>query len=128
MFTANPGSVVSSSTRAAADSVQTLYFVPVTVSGLGYGDLVPSGWPWTTFATALSLSGTIVLTGSLSYIISVVGASIRRRAYAQSVFGLGADPEAIIPRLRLDHPLESMHNHLAGVTSSLSEISEQQLN
>ncbi len=128
ILAAHRGSIVSSSTRVAADEIQTLYFVPVTISGLGYGDLVPSGWPWTTFATAVSLTGTIVLTGSLSYIISVVGAAIRRRAYARSVFGLGDEPAAIIPRLRLEHPVESMHDYLASVTSSLTDISQQQLN
>ena len=127
VFAAHPGSVVSSSTRLPAATVQLFYFVPVTVSGLGYGDLVPSDWPWTALATTVSLAGAIVLTCSLSYIISVVGAAIRRRTYALSVFGLGPGPSQIIPHLRFDQARESMHDYLATVASSLTETAEQQL-
>lgn len=127
VFVSHPGSVVSSSTRLPADPAQVFYFVPVTISGLGYGDLVPSGWPWTLLTTTSSLAGAIILTSSLSYIISVVGASIRRRSYAASVLGLGTAPADIIPLLRLEDAKESMHIHLVTVAASLTEVSEQQL-
>lgn len=127
ILAAHPGSVVSNSTRAPADLIQVFYFVPGTVSGLGYGDLVPSRWPWTALATTVSLAGAIVLTSSLSYIISVVGAAIRRRTYALSVHGLGEAPTTIIPRLRLEDPRESMRDYMTTITSSLTEVAEQQL-
>ncbi len=47
-------------------------------------------------AAVFALAGAAVLTGSLSYIVSVVGAAIRRRSYAQSVFGLGREPAEVI--------------------------------
>lgn len=127
ILSTHPGSVVSNSTRLPAELVQTAYFVPVTVSGLGFGDFVPSGWPWTLLTTCVPLAGAIVLTCSLSYVIAVVGAAIRRRAYALSVFGLGDGPPQLIPRLRFEEPRESMHDYLTAVASSLTETAEQQL-
>ncbi len=123
----HPGSIVSNSTRLPADLMQTAYFVPVTVSGLGFGDFVPSGWPWTLLTTSVSLAGAIVLTCSLSYVIAVVGAAVRRRTYALSVFGLGDGPSQMVARLRLEEPRESMHDYLTTVASSLTETAEQQL-
>lgn len=125
VFVSHPGSVVSSSTRLPADAAQTLYFVPTTVSALGYGDYVPAGVPWTTFATTMTLLGTVVLTMSLSYVISVLSAAIATRTMASSIRGLGENPAAIAARAELDSPTRSMQVYLGQVASAVSDVAER---
>ncbi len=126
VFVAHPGSVVSNGTRLGADTSQTLYFVPTTLSGLGYGDYVPGRFPWTMFATSMSLIGTLVVTVSLSYILSVLSAAIARRAMASDIRGLGADPVTFIQRAALGDPVRSMHTYLQGMASAISDAAERQ--
>lgn len=127
VLAAHPGSVVSNTTGSHADLTQLWYFVTTTASSLGYGDLIPSGLPWTLFATATTLITTIVLTISLSYVISVISAAIKRRSMASSVRALGGSPSELVRHAQLGDPGHSMHTHLTAVASAVSEAAEQQL-
>lgn len=125
ILTAAPGSVVSSSTGAYADGWQRLYFVATSTSGLGYGDLVPIGPPWTIVATTLSLLGTIVLTMSLSYVLSVLGAAVRRRSTASSVLALGETPTEVVRRATSGSDAATTRGHLLTLAAALGEGAEQ---
>lgn len=124
---AHPGSVVSSTTRAPADTVETFYFVPTTLSGLGYGDYVPVGSPWTAFATTMTLLTTVVLTLSLSYVISVLSAAISTRSMASGIRALGDDPVALVRNADVNDPQASMSVYLASMASTVSDVAERQL-
>lgn len=127
VFSAHPGAVVSNSSGAAADRSTVFYFVPTTLSGLGYGDYVPTGFPWTVFATTMTLLATVVLTVSLSYVISVISAAIARRTTASDVRALGGNPVDLARRARLSDPVQSMHTYLETVASAVSGVAERQL-
>lgn len=127
VLAAHPGAVVSSSTGSHADLTALWYFATTTASSLGYGDLVPSGLPWTVFATTTTLLATIVLTISLSYVISVISAAIKRRSMASSISALGTSPSEFAENAHLGEPGRSLHTHLASVASAVSEAAEQQL-
>lgn len=124
-FAAQPASVIDNATGAPADLAGKLYFVSSTISSLGYGDLVPSGFPWTMAGTLATLAATVIITISLSYVLSVLAAAIERRKLAQSIFGMGATLPGLIARVRLDSPEESLKNYILGLTS---EIDHQALN
>ncbi|WP_341953821.1 ion channel [Salinibacterium sp. TMP30] len=126
IYVAHPGSVVNNTTRIASDPGQVFYFVPTTLTGLGYGDLVPDGYPWTAIATTMALLGTFVLTLSLSYVISVVSAAIARRAMASGVRALGDNPVSVVRHAQLDDPVNSMQNYVASVASLVSKAAESQ--
>ncbi len=91
----SPGAVVLDSDRTPTDKSEAGYFVGATLSGLGYGDLVPSGLPWTTASSVTVLLGTIVLTSSLSYILAVLVPAVHRKSFASGVRALGTTPSEI---------------------------------
>ena len=74
-----------------ADWSELTYFVNTTISSLGYGDFTPARYPWTLITTVATFSATVLLTVSLSYVLSVLAASIERRALAQGVFEIGGN-------------------------------------
>ncbi len=127
VLAAHPGAVVSSSTGSHADPTGLWYFVTTTLSSLGYGDLIPSGLPWTLFSTSTTVLTTMVLTISLSYVISVISAAIKRRSMASSIRALGSSPPEVVRHAQLGEPGHSMHTHLTSVASAVSEAAEQQL-
>lgn len=126
-FVANSASVVHSSSGAEANWLQKIYYVSNTVSGVGYGDWVPSGFPWTVLAALGALSTTIVLTVALSYVISVVSASLARKNLAQQIFGLGMSVEEIIARSGFAQEESSLKNHFLQVSSQITQHAHNHL-
>lgn len=126
-FVAHYGSVVDGTTQKPANTFEVLYFVNATVSSLGYGDWVPSGFPWTLVATFATLIATIVLTVSLSYVLSVVSAAIQRRALASGIMAVGTSVAEVIEHARLNDPQASLKNYLLGLSSSIDSVALQHL-
>jgi len=119
LLAAHPSSVTVSKTGLPAEPIEKLYFVNTTISGLGYGDLVPSGFPWTLLVTASTFIATMVLTASISYVISVVGAAIERKKLAHGIFGLGESISEIIEFSRLDEPENSLKDYVTDLASTM---------
>lgn len=117
---AHPDSVINNNTGESVGAVEKLYFVTTTISSLGYGDLVPSRLPWTVVCTTASFLATVVLTVSLSYVLSVLAASIERRSLAQGIYGLGSTAPEIIDNARLHVSKDSMKEYVAGLCSGVS--------
>jgi hypothetical protein len=114
-----PGLVVNNITGEPASLWEIAYFVSTTISSLGYGDLVPSGFPWTIISTISTLGGTIIITISLSYVLSVLAAAIDRRKLAQGIFGLGETAPEIIEHAKLHDPQQSLKNYILNLTSQI---------
>lgn len=113
--------------RTLTTATETLYFVGSTLSGLGYGDLVPSGFPWTTGASITSLLGTIVLTSSLSYILSVLGAAVSRKAFSSGVRALGDSASEIVETAKLHGSAATLKPYISSLCTQMSDISAKHL-
>ena len=124
---ADPGSVVNGTSRLPANLQEKLYFVSTTISSLGYGDWVPSGLPWTLVGTLSTLLATVVLTVSLSYVLSVLGAAIKRRSLAQGVFSMGTSAQGIIDGARLGDPQDTLKNYVLSLSSDIEHVALQHL-
>lgn len=120
-------SVVRSSDRTPVDASNDAYFVGSTLSGLGYGDVVPSGFPWTLFSSVAALLGTIVLTTSLSYILAVLTPAVQRKSLASSVRVLGSSPSEIAETAKLHDPAASLQPYVTSLCTQMSELSAKHL-
>lgn len=114
-----PGTVVNNTTGEPADLLELAYFVSTTVSSLGYGDQVPSGFPWTILSPVSTLGGSIIITVSISYVLAVLAAAIERRKLAQGIFGLGETAPEIIEHARLHDPHQSLKGYVLNLTAEI---------
>lgn len=105
---------------------ETVYFVGATLSTVGYGDLLPSGSPWTFVSNLYAFLTTIILTSALSFLISVVRAAVERKAVAQSIFGLGHTPSALVDCVRL-HEDQALVPQLVTICGQLDSCAFQHL-
>lgn len=96
IFISQHDAVVVSLTEADTNILEKLYFISVTVSDLGYGDMVPSAFPWTLLSGFAAVSGSLIITASLSYILPVVSAGLEKRVIARRIHELGDSSKAII--------------------------------
>ena len=82
VFLASEGAVIGASSGAPADAWARVYFVGYTLVTLGLGAYPPAGPAAQLATTAASLSGLVVLTLAISYILPVLQAAVHRRATA----------------------------------------------
>lgn len=115
----NAGSVMNSNTGEPANLLEIAYFVSTTISSLGYGDQVPSGFPWTIASTISTLGGAIIITVSLSYVLAVLSAAIERRKLAQGIFGLGDTAAEVIEHAGLHDSRQSLKVYVLSLTSEI---------
>ena len=119
LFSTAAETVVVSSTRAPTDIWQKAYFVGATISSLGYGDLVPSAFPWTLCANIAALSATVVLTTALSYVLAVLSAAIERKMLAEGIFAVGSNVSEFVDRAWGRHSQGELNNHLLRLSSDI---------
>lgn len=123
----HPSSVVRSSDRTPVDASNDAYFVGSTLSGLGYGDVVPSGFPWTIVSSVAALLGTIVLTTSLSYILAVLTPAVQRKSLASGVRVLGSSPSEIVEAAQLHDSSASLQPFVTSLVTQLSDLTAKHL-
>ena len=95
--------------------LQALYFSGVTLTTLGYGDVVPRTMPMRFTALAEAGAGFVAIPLAVSYFLTVSGALERRRAAARALFHeAGHGPDAV-PMLLARHHLDGRFVGLAAI-------------
>ncbi len=96
VFASGERALLDTAGRGAISWADRLYFTAYTIFTLGVGDIVPREGIWqmaTVFATA---TGMLIVTLSVSYVVSILGAVSRKRSFASSVTALGSDAESFV--------------------------------
>jgi hypothetical protein len=96
IYLAHEASVIVARTEAPATLVERVSFVGATIMAVGYGDLVPSHFPWTILANASAFMTTFLITTSLSYLMPIISAAVERRQLALNIFSIGKTPQEIV--------------------------------
>lgn len=96
VFASNPDSVVVSNNQSATTIIQRIYFTSSTISGVGYGDLVPTELPWTQLANVAAFTSTLIMSLALSYVIPVITAALEQRQVAKGIYRMGDTPPELL--------------------------------
>ncbi|MEW5927504.1 MAG: potassium channel family protein [Gemmatimonadota bacterium] len=123
VFASDPGSLLSTSDyRSVADWPGRIFFVGYSISTMGNGDYAPQG-AWRIVASLTTLSGFFLATLAISYLLSVLGAVVAKRAFAGQVTGMGKTAEDFLKSAwdgesfrTLDLPLNSISGMLGALT------------
>ncbi|HEV7266491.1 MAG TPA: potassium channel family protein [Falsiroseomonas sp.] len=108
--------------------LQALYFSGVTLTTLGYGDIVPRAMPVRLIALAQSGTGFIAIPLTVAYFLTVNGALERRRAAALALFheaGRGPDAAAaLLARRHMDGRFVGLDEVLSQAAHDLQAVLE----
>lgn len=128
LFASDPGSLLSTRDyRTPAGWAGRVYFVGYSLTTMGNGDYTPSGGTWQVAAALCALSGLFLLTLVISYLLSLVGAVVRSRAFASEVRGLGSTAEEVLLRAWNGHDFRSLDLTLSSLSAQLAVLTEQNL-
>ncbi|CAN5638010.1 potassium channel family protein [soil metagenome] len=127
VFSSDPAAVAYTGTGDSPDWAGRFYFAGFTLFTLGMGNIVPDRGVWEVATVIASGSGMLLITLSISYVISVLGAVVAGRAFAVSVAGLGGDAEEIVCRAWDGERFSGLTLALSTLSSRLDTITQQHL-
>jgi len=123
----DPGSVIDTSTEINTNVAGKFYFVGYTISSLGNGDLKSGSDTWRIFSNVISMYGTFFITLSISYLIPVLSAVIKKRTLSGYIYQLGKTPEEILKNGWNGKDFSILYNHLNSLNTMILSHSERHL-
>jgi hypothetical protein len=107
--------------------VDALFFVFGRLIGTGSSDLQPDAAVWSTAVALLTLSGVVLLTLVIAWILPVVGAVVQKRALASKISALGGTPQEIIRTSWTGRDLGDLNLHLLPLIDELTVLAQRHL-
>lgn len=105
------------------------YFVAYSMFTMGNGDFTPAGTAWQVAASLTAGSGMMLVTLTITYVLSVLGAVTEARSFASGVTGLGRPVETLVRRAwnadRED--FDDLEPELSRLAAQLDTVTEQHL-
>ncbi|MDT0651545.1 ion channel [Autumnicola edwardsiae] len=120
-------SVVNTNTLLPSNWVGKIYFVGYTLSSLGNGDLKSGGDAWRILSNILSLHGTFLVTLSISYIIPVLDAVIKKRTLSAYIYQLGRSPAELLRNCWNGKDFSLLHDQFQSLHTMILNHSEKHL-
>ncbi|EKV28868.1 Ion transport 2 domain protein [Caenispirillum salinarum AK4] len=96
IFNAEPGAVVASQSREAADFWEVGYFAGFSLSTLGVGDFVAAKDGWRLVAILTALNGLSLITLGITYIVSILQTLVQQHALAREIQTYGRTAEELV--------------------------------
>lgn len=125
IFSWDTDSVLHATTSTPADRVARVYFVGYLLFTAGLGDYVPNGDLWQVMAVLTNLTGLLVATLAITYVLAVISAVVQKRAFASQVSGLGQTAADIVESGWNGRDLRDLDLSLSGLGAQLAHVSEQ---
>lgn len=113
--------------RSEPDWIEAIYFSGVTLSTLGYGDVVARTPQMRLLAMAEGGSGFALISLSITYLLTVYSALERKRAMSLSLYhqaGEGADASALIIYHSVDGRFYGLRESLRAATRDIQSVLE----
>jgi hypothetical protein len=127
IYLSDPDSVIDTGTEGITNTFGKIYFVGYTISSLGNGDLKSGSDSWRIFSNVMSIYGTFFITLSISYLIPVLDAVIKKRALSGYIYQLGKTPSEILKNGWNGKDFSILYSHLNNLYSMILEHSERHL-
>lgn len=107
--------------------IDALFFVFGRLVGTGSSNLEPDEAAWSTALALLTLSGVILLTLVIAWILPVVAAVVQKRALASKISALGGSPQGIICQSWNGRDFGDLHLHLLPMIGELTILAQRHL-
>jgi hypothetical protein len=107
--------------------IDALFFVFGRLVGTGSSKLEPDQAGWSTAVALLTLSGVILLTLVIAWILPVVAAVVQKRALASKISALGGTPQEIVCRSWTGRDLGDLNLHLLPLIGELAILAQRHL-
>lgn len=127
VFSSDSSAVVHDATGESADLWSRAYFAGFVVYTLGVGDYTPQGAPWQVLAVAATISGFVLLTMTVSYLIPVMMAVSDRRQQGMLLHSLGENAQELLVTAWDGRDFAPLQGHLRDLAAAVPRLTQQYL-
>lgn len=110
LFYSHEDFVINSTTQLPASALDRFYFTGFVVTTLGVGDFIPGTGLARVFTVFLSITGFVLLTTALTYLISVSNAVTKKKNLATFIAHMGNTPHKLYSYLTTTSDLQFLLN------------------
>lgn len=125
IFSADRSAVVATLTGTPARWQDRVYFVGYAIFTFGNGDFTPRGTVWQWLAAGAGMSGLFLISLTVTYLLSVLGAAVNLRGFASEVHALGRAPEEFVIHCWDGSSFNGVELQLVSLSEKLSVITER---
>lgn len=127
VYLSNFDSVVDASTQFSVGTIENIYFVGYTLSSLGNGDLKAGSDLWRIVTNIMSFYGFFFITLTITYILPVLDAAVKKRTLSAYIYQLGKTPDEILINGWNGKNFDVLYNHIENLHLLILEHSERHL-
>lgn len=124
IFISDYDSVVASGSKAAANSLEKVYFVGYVLSTMGLGDFHPNGDGWKIYTSIISFSGFVIITIAITYLVPVLSAEMKKRQTSIYIHSLGTSPDDILLNAWNGKDFSRLSKHFNTISEYIMEQSQ----
>lgn len=118
IFTSGEYMVIESGTRVPADYSERFYYIMYVLSTLGMGNLIPGNQTSEILTGILSLSGFILVTTGITYLLNVVNSVLSKKQLSYFISTFGEDISEVYHFFKKE-------NELSGLISNSSTLRQE---
>lgn len=122
-----PLAVVATATGRPATFWERAYFAVSSLFVLGNGEFQGGTTGWRFVVGGTAVTGLLVVTLSITYLLPVIQAASERRQLAATIFALGDTPQEIVLSVWDGKDVSELHDHLTTLLPSLTSMGQRHL-
>ncbi|MDQ3931419.1 MAG: hypothetical protein M3252_01070 [Actinomycetota bacterium] len=123
----DPNAVVETATSRPATFWERAYFVVTSLFVLGPGEFQGGTTGWRFVVGGNAVTGLLVVTLSITYLLPIIEAASDRRSLAATIFALGDTPQDIVLSVWDGKDVSELHDHLTTLLPSLTSMGQRHL-
>ncbi|WP_208528143.1 potassium channel family protein [Jeotgalibacillus salarius] len=125
VFASQYGALFNTENGLPADFMDHIYFTGYVFFTLGNGEIVPNGNNWKMMTIIATGTGMFSITFAVTFLLSVLEAVTQKRAFAQSVSGIGKSGADIVRSAWNGKDLHNLDLLLNSFSTELSKLTAQ---
>jgi len=125
LFAGNSTAIIHAQDKSPATWPERIYYTGYLIFTLGNGDFSPQGSVWQIATVLATGTGMLFITLGVTYLLSVLGAVTQKRAFSESVFGIGNNSMDIVKNAWNGQHFHNADFLLKEYSSQLSSITSQ---
>lgn len=127
IYLSDMNSVVDATTGFSKGTIENIYFVGYTLSSLGNGDLKAGNDFWRIVTNIMSFYGFFFITLTITYILPVLDAVVKKRTLSAYIYQLGKTPDEILKNGWNGKSFNALYNQIVNLHLLILEHSERHL-
>lgn len=127
IFYADKDSLNVQSGDPVPDLTDAMWYVAYCMFTIGNGDFIPNGDGWQILSSLVGMSGMLVVTLSVTYVLQVVSAVANKRSFASQVSGIGETSEEFVIKQWNGEGFGAIELQLNSLSQQLATLNEQHM-